>query len=220
MAQHFDHIIIATGIVPRTPRIEGVSHASVLSYLDVLLHKKPVGKRVAVIGAGGIGFDVAEYLLHDPSTSLPIPLAHWFAEWGVDPQATQNGGLIAPVVATPFRQIFLLQRKSSKLGAGLGKTSGWVHRATLQRNQVEMLAGVEYQRIDDKGLHISINGETRLLEVDNVILCAGQDSLTELMPGQVTENGPRFYKIGGAALASELDAKRAIREGAVLAASL
>jgi 2,4-dienoyl-CoA reductase (NADPH2) len=151
---------------------------------------------------------------------LPVPLTHWFAEWGVDPQAVQNGGLITPVEATPFRQIYLLQRKASKLGAGLGKTSGWVHRATLQRNKVEMLAGVEYQRIDDAGLHISINGATRVLEVDNVILCAGQDSLTELMPEHPTEKGPRFHKIGGAALASELDAKRAIREGAVLGASL
>jgi 2,4-dienoyl-CoA reductase (NADPH2) len=220
LQQNFDHIIVATGIAPRTPRIEGVTHPKVLSYLDVLRDKKPVGKRVAIIGAGGIGFDVAEYLLHDPSTPLPIPLQHWFAEWGVDPQATQNGGLIAPVEATPFRQIYLLQRKASKLGAGLGKTSGWVHRATLQRNKVEMLAGVEYQRIDDAGLHISINGVSRVLEVDNVILCAGQDSLTELMPEQPVENGPRFHKIGGAALASELDAKRAIREGAVLAASL
>jgi 2,4-dienoyl-CoA reductase (NADPH2) len=220
LQQNFDHIIVATGIAPRTPRIEGVTHPKVLSYLDVLRDKKPVGKRVAIIGAGGIGFDVAEYLLHDPSTPLPMPLQHWFAEWGVDPQATQNGGLIAPVEATPFRQIYLLQRKASKLGAGLGKTSGWVHRATLQRNKVEMLAGVEYQRIDDAGLHISINGVSRVLEVDNVILCAGQDSLTELMPEQPVENGPRFHKIGGAALASELDAKRAIREGAVLAASL
>ena len=220
LTQNFDHIILATGIVPRTPRIEGVSHASVLSYLDVLLHKKPVGKRVAIIGAGGIGFDVAEYLLHDPNTPLPIPLAHWFAEWGVDPQAMHNGGLIEPVAVTPFRQIYLLQRKANKLGAGLGKTSGWVHRATLQRNKAEMLASVEYQRIDDMGLHININGKTRLLEIDHVILCAGQDSLTELMPEQTTERGPRFYKIGGAALASKLDAKRAIREGAVLAASL
>ena len=226
LAQGFDEIIVATGIVPRTPRIRGVDHPKVLSYLDVLLHKKTVGKRVAIIGAGGIGFDVAEYLLHDPSTPLPIPLAHWLAEWGVDPQAQQNGGLITPALAHPFRQIFLLQRKASKVGAGLGKTSGWVHRATLQRNGVEMLAGVEYHQIDDQGLHITVNGETRLLEVDHVILCAGQDSLTELMP-QTADNDknidkdptPRFHKIGGAALASELDAKRAIREGAELAAA-
>jgi 2,4-dienoyl-CoA reductase (NADPH2) len=224
LAQNFDEIIVATGIAPRTPRISGVDHPKVLSYLDVLQHKKVVGKRVAIVGAGGIGFDVAEYLLHDPRTPLPVPLTAWFAEWGVDPQAQQNGGLIAPATPHPFRQIYLLQRKETKVGAGLGKTSGWVHRATLQRNGVEMLAGVEYQRIDDQGLHITLNGQSRLLEVDNVILCAGQESLTELMPEQAApENqtsGPRFHKIGGAALASELDAKRAIREGAELAASL
>ncbi|MBC3883319.1 NADPH-dependent 2,4-dienoyl-CoA reductase [Undibacterium sp. LX40W] len=220
VAQGFDHIIIATGITPRTPRIEGVDHPKVMSYLDVLLHKKPVGKKVAIIGAGGIGFDVAEYLLHDPATPLPISLSTWLGEWGIDLQAKQNGGLVAPHVAPPLREIHLLQRKTSKVGAGLGKTSGWVHRATLQRNQVKMLAGVEYQKIDDQGLHIVVGGQAQVLEVDQVIMCAGQESLTELMPQQVSESGPKFHKIGGAALASELDAKRAIKEGAELAASL
>ena len=220
VAQGFDHIIIATGITPRTPRIEGVDHPKVMSYLDVLLHKKPVGKKVAIIGAGGIGFDVAEYLLHDPATPLPISLNTWLGEWGIDLQAKQNGGLVAPHVAPPLREIHLLQRKTSKVGAGLGKTSGWVHRATLQRNQVKMLAGVEYQKIDDQGLHIVVGGQAQVLEVDQVIMCAGQESLTELMPQQVSESGPKFHKIGGAALASELDAKRAIKEGAELAASL
>lgn len=220
VAQGFDHIIIATGITPRTPRIEGVDHPKVMSYLDVLLHKKPVGKKVAIIGAGGIGFDVAEYLLHDPATPLPISLSTWLGEWGIDLQAKQNGGLVAPHVAPPLREIHLLQRKTSKVGAGLGKTSGWVHRATLQRNQVKMLAGVEYQKIDDQGLHIVVGGQAQILEVDQVIMCAGQESLTELMPQQVSESGPKFHKIGGAALASELDAKRAIKEGAELAASL
>ena len=220
VAQGFDHIIIATGITPRTPRIEGVDHPKVISYLDVLLHKKPVGKKVAIIGAGGIGFDVAEYLLHDPATPLPISLNTWLGEWGIDLQAKQNGGLVAPHVAPPLREIHLLQRKTSKVGAGLGKTSGWVHRATLQRNQVKMLAGVEYQKIDDQGLHIVVGGQAQVLEVDQVIMCAGQESLTELMPQQVSETSPKFHKIGGAALASELDAKRAIKEGAELAASL
>lgn len=220
VAQGFDHIIIATGITPRTPRIEGVDHPKVMSYLDVLLHKKPVGKKVAIIGAGGIGFDVAEYLLHDPATPLPISLNTWLGEWGIDLQAKQNGGLVAPHVAPPLREIHLLQRKTSKVGAGLGKTSGWVHRATLQRNQVKMLAGVEYQKIDDQGLHIVVGGQAQVLDVDQVIMCAGQESLTELMPQQVSETGPKFHKIGGAALASELDAKRAIKEGAELAASL
>ncbi|WP_395011428.1 FAD-dependent oxidoreductase [Undibacterium sp.] len=220
IAQGFDHIIVATGITPRTPRIEGVNHPKVMSYLDVILHKKPVGKKVAIIGAGGIGFDVAEYLLHDTNTPLPIPLSTWLGEWGIDLQAKQNGGLIKPEEPHPIRDIYLLQRKASKVGAGLGKTSGWVHRATLQRNKVKMLAGVDYQKIDDQGLHICVGGQVQILDVDHVILCAGQESLTELMPEQSNEAGPKFHKIGGAALASELDAKRAIKEGAELAASL
>ncbi|WP_105533921.1 NADPH-dependent 2,4-dienoyl-CoA reductase [Solimicrobium silvestre] len=228
LAQGFDEIIVATGIVPRTPRIDGVNHPKVLSYIDVLQHKKPVGNKVAIIGAGGIGFDVAEYLLHNPNISLPITVEHWCADWGVDLNATTNGGLATDKLpANPFRQIHLLQRKASKVGAGLGKTSGWVHRAALAHGGVAMLAGVEYNKIDDAGLHITVNGETRLLEVDNVILCAGQDSLTELMPelkvegtAQTKPTGPRFHRIGGAKLAAELDAKRAIREGAELAASL
>lgn len=218
--QGFDDIIVATGIVPRSPKIEGIDHPKVLSYLDVLQHNAKVGKRVAIIGAGGIGFDVGEYLLHDPKLPLPEPLNHWLAEWGVDLHASQRGGLVPPRVDAPVRQIYLLQRKASKVGSGLGKTSGWVHRAVLQRKGVEMLAGVEYQKIDQQGLHIMVAGKPRLLEVDHVIICAGQESLTELMPSATQSSGPRFYKIGGAALASELDAKRAIREGAELAARL
>ncbi|WP_025917828.1 NADPH-dependent 2,4-dienoyl-CoA reductase [Herminiimonas sp. CN] len=223
MAQGFDDIIVATGIRPRTPPIDGIDHPKVLSYIDVLRDQAHVGRRVAIIGAGGIGFDVGEFLLHDPATPLPVPVAHWAGEWGVDLHAAPdsgNGGLTVPTPAIPVRQITLLQRKTSKLGAGLGKTSGWVHRATLQRNQVEMLAGVSYDKIDDRGLHITVNGKARLLEVDNIILCAGQDALAELMPSKKTRSGPRFHLIGGAALAAELDAKRAIREGAELAAGL
>ena len=220
IAAGFDDVIVATGIVPRLPRIEGIEHPKVLSYLDVLQHNVKVGKRVAVVGAGGIGFDVSEYLLHDPKTPLPEPLEHWLGEWGVDLNAKVQGGLVPPQSDAPVRQIYLLQRKSSKVGAGLGKTSGWVHRATLQRKGVEMLAGVEYKKIDDQGLHVVIGGQPRLLEVDHVIICAGQESLTELMPVDGKESGPRFHKIGGAALASELDAKRAIKEGAELAARL
>ena len=224
LAQGFEDIIIATGIVPRTPPIKGVDHPKVLSYLDVLLHKKPVGKKVAIIGAGGIGFDVAEYLIHDPSISLPISVQHWCDDWGVDLKATVNGGLAAEQLpAHPFRELYLLQRKASKVGAGLGKTSGWVHRAALIRGGVKMLAGVEYNKIDDSGLHITVGGEAQILAVDNVILCAGQDSLTELMPESSATNDqttPRFHRIGGAKLAAELDAKRAIKEGAELAASL
>lgn len=220
LAQGFDDIIVATGIVPRLPKIEGIKHAKVLSYLDVIVHKKPVGKSVAIIGAGGIGFDVGEYLLHDPELPLPMPVKAWTAEWGVDLKGKANGGLTTAMVEEPVRKIYLLQRKTSKVGAGLGKTSGWVHRATLQKKGVEMLAGVEYNKIDQQGLHITVDGQSRLLAVDNVIICAGQESLTELMPEQASETGPRFHKIGGAALASELDAKRAIREGAELAAQL
>ncbi len=228
LAQGFDEIVVATGIIPRTPRIEGVNHPKVLSYIDVLQHKKPVGEKVAIIGAGGIGFDVAEYLLHNPGISLPISVDHWCAEWGVDLTASSNGGLATEKIpAKPFRQLHLLQRKASKVGAGLGKTSGWVHRAALVHGGVTMLAGVEYNKIDDAGLHITVNGETRILDVDNIILCAGQDSLAELMPeskpgttssSSSSSSSPRFHRIGGAKLAAELDAKRAIREGAELAA--
>jgi 2,4-dienoyl-CoA reductase (NADPH2) len=216
----YDHVIVATGIRVRKPAIDGVDHPKVLSYLDVLQHKKPVGKRVAIIGAGGIGFDVAEYLLHDPSLALPLSIDHWTAEWGVDLHAKTGGGLVPPVPSDPVRQLYLLQRKASKPGAGLGKTTGWVHRAVLARNGVVMMAGVQYKRIDDQGLHIVVDGDERLLAVDNVIICAGQDSLAELMPAEGEPGATKFHKIGGAALASELDAKRAIKEGATLAASL
>ncbi|NMM28501.1 MAG: NADPH-dependent 2,4-dienoyl-CoA reductase [Glaciimonas sp.] len=223
MVQGFDDIIVATGIKPRAPRIDGVDHPKVLSYIDVLRDRVKVGQRVAIIGAGGIGFDVGEYLLHNPDVALPVPLAHWAGEWGVDLNAASdsgNGGLVAPKLEAPLRQIYLLQRKTSKLGASLGKTSGWVHRATLQRNKVEMMSGVSYDKIDDQGLHITVDGKPRLLEVDHIILCAGQDALAELMPAEKSTSRPRFHLIGGAALATELDAKRAIREGAELATRL
>lgn len=223
LAQGFDDVIVATGVLPRTPPIAGVDHAKAVSYLDVLQRKVVPGKRVAIVGAGGIGFDVGEFLLHDPAVALPLSVPNWCAEWGVDLQAQSNGGLVAPHAAEPYRQLFLLQRKTTKPGAGLGKTSGWVHRAALQRGGVEMLSGVEYRKIDDAGLHITVGGVERVLEVDHVVLCAGQESLADLMPAKdaAPVNGqPRFHCIGGAALAAELDAKRAIREGALLAANL
>ena len=222
LREGYDEVVVATGIVPRTPRIDGIDHPKVLSYLDVLRNDAPVGKRVAIVGAGGIGFDVGEFLLHDKAVPLPLPLSNWLGEWGVDLHAAGNGGLVEPHAVTPVRQVFLLQRKASKLGAALGKTSGWVHRATLIKKGVEMIAGAEYRKIDDQGLHISVAGAPRLLEVDNVIICAGQDSLTELMPpvDAAQQGGPRFHLIGGAKLAAELDAKRAIREGAEVAARL
>ncbi|QNA90846.1 NADPH-dependent 2,4-dienoyl-CoA reductase [Massilia sp. Dwa41.01b] len=219
LAAGFDDVIVATGVRMRMPAIPGIDHPKVLSYLDVLRDKKPVGKRVAIIGAGGIGFDTGEFLLHDPAHALPLPVSTWTAEWGVDLDATVEGGLVKPAPAQPYRQIHLLQRKTTRPGAGLGKTSGWVHRATLVRGGVQMLAGVQYDRIDDAGLHITVGGEQRLLEVDNVVICAGQESLDELTAGEVTP-ATAFHKIGGAVLAAELDAKRAIREGAELGARL
>jgi len=220
LAQGFDDVIVATGIRMRQPAIPGIDHPMVASYIDVLKGGRPIGARVAIIGAGGIGFDTGEFLVHDPRVALPVPAAHWMKEWGVDPAVATPGGLAPPVPPHPPRQVWLLQRKTTRPGAGLGKTSGWVHRATLARNGVTMLAGVQYDRIDDAGLHITVGGEARLLEVDNVVICAGQESLVELMPAQGATGGPRFHKIGGAALAAELDAKRAIREGAELAARL
>jgi 2,4-dienoyl-CoA reductase (NADPH2) len=220
LAAGYDEVIVATGVSVRMPRIDGIDHPKVLSYLDVLRGGAQVGRRVAIIGAGGIGFDTAEFLLHDPKEALPVPVHKWMGEWGVDPTVRSAGGLAEAEKPAPLRSLWLLQRKTTRPGAGLGKTSGWVHRATLVRHGVTMLAGVQYERIDDAGLHITVGGESKLLEVDNVVICAGQESLAELMPSDETKAGPRFHKIGGAALAAELDAKRAIREGAELAARL
>jgi 2,4-dienoyl-CoA reductase (NADPH2) len=220
VAAGYDEVIVATGVSVRMPRIDGIDHPKVLSYLDVLRGGAQVGRRVAIIGAGGIGFDTAEFLLHDPKEALPVPVHKWMGEWGVDPTVRTAGGLAEAEKTAPLRSLWLLQRKTTRPGAGLGKTSGWVHRATLVRHGVTMLAGVQYDRIDDAGLHITVGGVSKLLEVDNVVICAGQESLAELMPSDEAKAGPRFHKIGGAALAAELDAKRAIREGAELAARL
>ncbi len=213
----FDQVIIATGIAPRTPEIEGIDHEKVLSYVDVLKEKKPVGEKVAIIGAGGIGFDTAEYLAHSgESTSQNIPA--FMKQWGVDMTFQARGGIegVEKAFPPPARQITLLQRKTSKVGAGLGKTTGWIHRAGLMHQGVAMIPGCSYQKIDDDGLHISVNGEDRLLEVDNVIICAGQDPLRELTEGL---NKP-YQLIGGADVAAELDAKRAIDQGTRLAAEI
>jgi len=213
----FDQIIIATGITPRTPPIEGIDHEKVLSYVDVLKHKVPVGKKVAVIGAGGIGFDVSEYLAHSgESTSLSIPA--FMKEWGIDMTFTSRAGVegMKPNFTPPARQIFLLQRKTTKVGAGLGKTTGWIHRAGLKFKGVKMIPGCNYEKIDDQGLHIKVGDETTILDVDNIILCAGQEPLRELTEGL---NKP-FELIGGADVASELDAKRAIDQGTRLAAAI
>ncbi|WP_293759857.1 NADPH-dependent 2,4-dienoyl-CoA reductase [uncultured Aquitalea sp.] len=216
----FDEVVLATGIAPRTPAIPGVDHPKVLSYLDVLKHGKPVGRRVAIIGAGGIGFDTAEFLTQEgPSTSLDV--AAFMREWGVDMAVEHPGGL-SPQGPQPHaspREVWLLQRKASKVGDGLGKTTGWIHRASLQMKKVKMVSGVSYERIDDAGLHVVIKGEPQVLPVDNVILCAGQEPLRELQQ-PLLDAGKAVHLIGGADVAAELDAKRAINQGATLAASL
>lgn len=213
----FDEVIIATGVLPRTPSIDGIDHPKVLGYLDVLKHHKPVGKKVALIGAGGIGFDVAEYLIHaGESTSQNI--AAFMREWGVDMTFTARGGVegVDAQVPAPAREVYLLQRKGSKVGAGLGKSTGWIHRAGLKNRGVAMLRACEYHKIDDDGLHLSIAGESQVLKVDNVIICAGQEPLQNLLDGL---NKP-CHVIGGADVAVELDAKRAIDQGTRLAASI
>ncbi len=196
----------------------------VLSYVDVLLRGKPVGKSVAVAGAGGIGFDVAEFLVHGerPGEETGPDLARWMEEWGVADPETFPGGVTEPRPSPPARKVFLLQRKKSRPGAGLAKTTGWIHRAALKMKDVEMLSGVRYERIDDQGLTVSFgeNGEgRRLLEVDNVVLCTGQEPLRDL-EAPLRDAGVRLHLIGGADVAAELDAKRAIDQGTRLAARL
>ena len=216
-ASDFDEVILATGIRPRTPDIEGIEHDKVLSYLDVLRDKQPVGQKVAVIGAGGIGFDVSEYLLHQgEATSQNIPA--FMKEWGVDMTLTARGGIegIQAEAVNGERQIWLLQRKKSKVGGKLGKTTGWIHRSGLKNKGVNMLPGCEYLKIDDQGLHIRVADEVQVLDVDNVIICAGQEPARALTEGL---NKP-YQLIGGADVAAELDAKRAIDQGTRLAMSL
>ncbi|MCQ2993866.1 NADPH-dependent 2,4-dienoyl-CoA reductase [Pseudomonas syringae] len=217
----FDEVILATGIAPRMPAIPGIDHPKVLSYLDVILQRKPVGQSVAVIGAGGIGFDVSEFLVHQGISTSLDRTAFW-KEWGIDTALEARGGVagIKPELHAPARQVYLLQRKASKVGDGLGKTTGWIHRTGLKNKQVQMLNSVEYLRIDDAGLHIRIGeGEEKVLPVDNIVICAGQDPLRELYDGLV-EAGQSVHLIGGADVAAELDAKRAIDQGSRLAAGL
>lgn len=214
----FDEVVLATGIAPRVPVIEGVEGPNVLGYLDVLRDKKPVGEKVAIIGAGGIGFDVAEYLVHK-GTSPSQDLELFNTEWGVDPSYAVAGGLKAPQPHPPARQVTLIQRKTSKVGAGLGKTTGWIHRAGLVAKGVTMIPGASYEKIDHKGLHISLDGQPHLIEADTVILCAGQDPERGLHP-ILSELGVSVHLIGGADVAAELDAKRAINQGTVLAAAI
>ena len=208
----FDEIILATGVTPRAPEIPGHDHPKVLSYLDVI-NGTEVGKSVAVIGAGGIGFDVSEFLIHSgPSASQDIPT--FMREWGIDMSLEARGGVegMVPEFSKPAREIFLLQRKAKKVGAGLGKTTGWIHRTNLTKRGVKMMAGVSYKKIDDIGLHITVGGESKTLVVDNIIICAGQEPERRL-----ANELPNAHLIGGADIAAELDARRAIDQGTRLA---
>jgi len=214
----FDEIVLATGVTPRKPDIAGIDHPKALGYLDVLRDGKAVGKQVAVIGAGGIGFDVSEYLTHEGESGALNP-EKFYAEWGIDTQYAERGGLRQPEVETPPRKVYLLQRKSSKVGDGLGKTTGWIHRTGLKARRVGMSSGVNYERIDDAGLHVTVDGEAQLLPVDHVIICAGQEPLRELQQG-LLDAGCKVHLIGGADVAAELDAKRAINQGTRLAAAI
>ncbi len=218
VAGGFDEVVLATGVAPRTPNIDGVTHPKVLSYLDVLRDKKPVGKTVAVIGAGGIGFDVSEYLTHEGS-SPSVDAPKFYAEWGIDTSYTERGGIKQPHLEKAPRQVYLLQRKASKVGDGLGKTTGWIHRTSLKNRNVEMIAGASYNKIDDAGLHITVGGKDILLPVDNVVLCAGQEPMRALQAG-LQAKGQKVHLIGGADVAAELDAKQAIKQGTELAVAL
>lgn len=222
----FEEVVLATGVRPRTPDIEGIDHPKVIGYLDALLERKPVGQTVAVIGAGGIGFDVSEFIVHQ-GKSPALDTGHFMKEWGVDLSVEHRGGVkgVKPEIPAPARQVYLLQRKSSKVGKNLGKTTGWVHRTSLRHRNVQMIPGVTYRKIDDDGLHVTITpkgaeqGEDKLLPVDTIIICAGQEPLRELQAG-IESAGLPVHLIGGADVAAELDAKRAIDQGCRLAAGI
>jgi 2,4-dienoyl-CoA reductase (NADPH2) len=212
----FDEIVLATGVKPRLPDIDGIHHPKVMDYLAVLRDGKPVGQTAAVIGAGGIGFDVAEYLTHTGESAALHP-EKFYAEWGIDPSYSGPGGIRAPQADAPARKVIMFQRKESKLGENLGKTTGWIHRTGLKARRVGMESGVVYRKIDDQGLHVTVGGQERVVAVDNVILCAGQEPLRELFD-TLKAAGCSVHLIGGADVAAELDAKRAIDQGTRLAA--
>lgn len=222
----FDEVVLATGVKPRTPEIEGIDHPKVIGYLDALLERKPVGRKVAVIGAGGIGFDVSEFIVHQ-GASASLDTDEFMKEWGVDLSVGHRGGVqgVTPEVPEPAREVYLLQRKASKVGKNLGKTTGWIHRTSLKKRHVQMIPGVSYRKIDDDGLHITVTprgaekGEDKVLPVDTIIICAGQEPLRELQAG-VEAAGLPVHLIGGADVAAELDAKRAINQGSRLAAEI
>jgi 2,4-dienoyl-CoA reductase (NADPH2) len=215
--EDFDEVVLATGVVPRKVGFAGSDHPKVVSYADVVNGKVEVGKRVAIVGAGGIGFDVAELLTHG-SSSPALDKDAWYREWGVDPRHTTRGAVegVKPAPEPSPRQVYLLQRKDEALGKNLGKTSGWVHRAALKHKDVRMISGVSYERVDDDGLHIRVKGTARLLEVDHVVICAGQEPMRALY-APLEEAYVPVHLIGGADVAAELDAKRAIKQATELA---
>ncbi|MDT4919533.1 MAG: 2,4-dienoyl-CoA reductase, partial [Pseudonocardiales bacterium] len=220
----WDEVVLATGVTPRVVDIPGMDRPNVHTYADVITGAVTVGERVAVVGAGGIGFDVSEFLAHaGPHDGVPAAPAEWMSEWGVTDPAVERGGLTTPAPTKSPRTVYLLQRKSSKVGAGLGKTSGWVHRASLQAKGVEMIRGVSYELIDDRGLHITVGSKAgtmpRVLQVDDVVICAGQEPRRELVE-DLQAAGVSVHLIGGADVAAELDAKRAIDQGTRVAAAL
>ena len=214
----FDDVVVATGVTPRAVDFPGADHPKVVGYLDVLQGRVVPGKKVAIIGAGGIGFDVAEFLV-EHGESAALDARRWMAEWGVDPAFESAGGLAPPRPEPPARKLWLLQRSPGKPGARLGKTTGWIHRATLKAKGVKMLGGVEYLGVDVAGLHIRVDGTEQLLDVDHVVVCAGQESRRDLFDA-LQARGRKAHLIGGAELAAELDAKRAIDQGSRLAATL
>lgn len=214
----YDEIVVATGVTPRHLDIEGIESSKVLSYLDVLKNQENVGKKVAIIGAGGIGFDTAEYLSHEGDSGSLNP-EKFYNEWGIDTTYANVGGLKSAKIEESPREIYLLQRKASSVGGGLGKTTGWIHRTGLKHRDVKMIAGASYDKIDERGLHITVNEHPTILDVDNIVICAGQVSYTA-MYDQLEAIGRKVHLIGGAKEAGELDAKRAIRQGAELAATI
>lgn len=217
---NYDEIVLATGVIPRIPEIEGITHEKVTTYPEILTKQVTAGKRVAVIGAGGIGYDVSEFLAEEPPSHTLHPDL-WLKEWGIDTTISHPGGVegVRPEKPTPARKIYLLQRKSGKFGKSLQPTTGWIHRIALRKRKVEMIGGVTYKKIDDQGLYVEIEGEERILDVDTVVICSGQLSQQELYD-DLKAAGQTVHLIGGAKHAAELDAKRAIRDAAELAATI
>eukprot|EP01118_Nematostelium_gracile_P017538 TRINITY_DN7528_c0_g1_i1.p1 TRINITY_DN7528_c0_g1~~TRINITY_DN7528_c0_g1_i1.p1 ORF type:complete len:676 (+),score=194.83 TRINITY_DN7528_c0_g1_i1:11-2038(+) len=215
----YDEVVLCSGVVPRKAGIKGEDHPMVMNYMEAIYGKKPIGKRVAVVGAGGIGFDVAEFLTTDRSNPTSLNVKGYLSEWGIDGSARGGVAGVKQELPVPQREVYLLQRKATKMGEGLGKTTGWIHRTTLKHKNVHMISGVKYDEINDKGLLYSVDGKQTQLEVDNVIICAGQLSLRELKEG-LEKGGVPVHVVGGADVAAEVDAKRAINQASRIAASI